>query len=926
VIDAIRQAILGQLDDDRLVFVFPSDLAAKSWLEEGLRFGSQAALPNHRFLGWDNFKNRVFPGDEGLRPASQLLRLLFSRSLLAENARQPFLRHIIPAARAATSLNFVRYVAKALPALGGLPSSPASPLIGEWRQIRQRYAAFLADKQLYESGWQTRAAAAVPVNFLLLFPDLTDDWTEYQAAIQAMPNASCLLYGAWEIAALAAGSRPAIPATRFANVVSEVRAVLTAIRRAVAAGLHPAGILVSVADPDALWPLLRREAAVAGVPLDLRQARPLADSAGGRLLADLLEVAASQCSFASMRHLLLDRSRRFKDADSAMALMELAIDKHILAAIPDLGEDVWLATIERSRLPLRQLYSGIRDAARKLAKATNFKTVREIFDRFRHEYMEETELSPRQNDEIARCILVLDELTDTAAELGMTRLEDAAALWCQQLEDSLYLPVADNGAIAVQPFRVSAGCQPDLHFALNLSDQASRVLARGLKFLPEAERAALDYQERDLSEGLLRLLAGSGVQVCLSVSDEGPDGVRPAHPALNLTRPPSSAAELPAGQLAWDPAWWLPDGDPAEATEAFPLQRASAMAASLANAATDSDLAAGTPDSPTSLPAGLREVILARRQEDGRLKLSDSLIESYENCAFQCLFNRCLHIEAVDASLGFLDNLKLGSFYHAALQAVFQPLQAAAMRIVAAEAAGEAERPSPADLLVAFERAMAGFAAEHGPFAAVMAQAIKPLLIARLANSLACLRLVLDDCQPLYNDDQRFTTVLADQGVLLEGRPDLVCLLPASQAAPADGARRVKLVDYKKSAIPTTAELALDEDDQPQRLQIPIYLLLLEVAGLAVEEAWYLSIEQARPASGRAKAKGLGLAFYRAGGGTAPGGEDWPAIRQGVLDSCRRVAASLRAGSVSVPEYPDRQASCRNCPLPGLCRQHYTVR
>lgn len=931
--ELIRQCIEARLADNDCIFVFPSDLAAASWLQTSLRSRQLEAVASSRFISWDNFKDRVFPGCSDRRPSSRLVRMFFSRNLLESNRKTVFLRHIVPAGQSAASLNFVRYLAQALPALGRLGSNltfEPSPLLEEWLDIRKKYAAFLDQAGLYEPSWLERQAVAPQQHYQLFFPDLTDDWPEYKDSLATLPKVVCHCYETWRQSS-EARSKPSVAATQFGNYLQEVRSVLLSIRQAARQGINPASMLISLTDMEACLPVLEREAKIAGIPLDIREARPLAVSAGGRLLKDLLAVDETDASFAAMRRLLLDCSRPYRSPQPIHELMQLALEKHILASIPDIRGDTWLASIPPGQEALAGLYTDIRRHCRNLAGAATFSAVRQHFDAFRQQFLDETAWTAGQNDEIARCILVLDELQTTASDLRLPAINGSAALWYQQLEESLYLATSKTSGVPVYKFRVSAGCQPSLHFVLNLGEQASRLAGRSLRFLREDERAKFETEDTNLSEGIIRILSESGERVYLSHSIEGPDGFRPPHPALTL-QPPEPHAQT-TNRLTWQADLWLPARDGfyqpdstarsaqavGQPTELFPLQKsslASALVTCAQQAAVDYTL--GKPDRPERLPDILKARLLTRLETSGRLTVNVSLMETYRVCAFRYLLEKSYRLAATQTGLSFLDRPLIGNLYHDTLRAIFQPLVEGRLTIVRPEAAGEAERPADSDVPAALDHTIGKLAESHGPFAALMAEAVRPVLIQNLRQTLNTLRTMLDGCIPWQNDQQTLLLHFSDETVNLDGRPDLVCYSPLGKRDRPTGIPAVRLIDYKTKGIPDAKELRGDSAGQPGKLQIPAYISLLEALQVEVEEAWYLGIEKDGKKKNLLKAYGPDeTSVFRF--------EDKAGLTEAIRQACATTANMLRAGQIFVPAYKDLAEACQYCRLPGVCRQHFTV-
>jgi hypothetical protein len=894
--------------DGRARFVFPSEVAAASALAWVLAASGRHALPCDRFMGWDAFKSSVFAGDGRGRPSTKAIRTIFARLLAAENARAPFLCSVVPPGVAAASTRFTASIASALPALRAVPDGPGGHL-ADWREIRLRYGQFMADHGLYEAAWLGREAGEIKDRWVLFHPDLTEDWDDYSPAVLALPGVRVVLSG--EL-----GAEP-VPVAGFGTLVEELRAVLLSIRTEVASGTDPAGICISVASPETVLPVLEREARIAGVPLDEREGRPLSESAGGRLLADVAALHGSRMSFASLRRLLLDESRPWKEAAAARRLLDTGIRKHVVAPLPD-GPDIWEASIG-SDDEVRRLYRGLRTASARIATAAGFRSLRSAFDSFRHAFIDESAWSRRQNDEIARCLAVLDELDEAtiAAGIDADGIPGAAETLMDQLKDTRYLPVSESGGIAVYRFPVAAGGMPDLHYVVNLSEGSATAAARPLSFMRADERDRAGASDRDISAGLVRLLAISGKRVFMSCSADGPDGVRPPHPAVEPLEP------VRAG-LPYDRELWLPNREADAPPIVFPIQAASAGAALATVFGPDcADWSTGIPESPVTMGKSATAALLASQSSGGRLRLSATAIEGYASCAFRRVYARQLKVEAVESGLSFIDNLLIGTIYHDAFSRLLEPLAKAGIPVVSAAdgndgdgpAAGETARPSGEEVRSAIAEAISAIGRDRGPMAGVLVQTATPVLGKMFSAAAASLLSAIDGLVPVLVDEVELSAPLPTLDAELYGRPDLVCVRPGDSGRP-----RAVIVDYKKSKIPARAELAPDETGTISAIQIPAYTVLVAAAGYEPEAAWYLSVEGSGPSG-----KGLRLVF-------GPG--DKPCIDAGGMSllepaltaAAAKAAATIRSGSVYIPAHRDREAVCVQCDLRPVCRAHYTVR
>jgi hypothetical protein len=900
----MMSAILAMLPDRCTRFVFPSEIAASSALVAALWASEERALPARRFIGWDAFKAEVFAGTEAGRPATKAMRAIFARLLADENAAAPFLKSIVPEAVSATSARFAPSIASALPALRSVPTGPGDHL-ADWREIRRRYAAFLAERALYEAAWLGRTATPGTAPWCLFHPDLTEDWDDYAAAVESMPFTTI-------IRADTIDPNP-VDAARFGTIIEEVRAVLLSIRQAHQNGTDASSMMISVASPEAVLPVLEREATMAGVPLDIREGRPLLESAGGRLVTDVVALSRSRMSFEALRRLLLDSSRPWKDPGTARRLLDIGIQKHVVAPLPD-GPDIWEASIGGDD-EARRLYRGLRTSAARIVGAPGFRSMRSAIDAFKRAFLDESAWSDRQNDEIARCMATIQELSNAAEALGIDpdSVPGAIDLYTRQLGDTRYLPVSESGGIPVYRFPVAAGARPALHYVINLAQGAAEAAARPLSFMRADERQLAGASDRDISSGLIRLLSSSGDRVVLSYSEDGPEGIRPPHAAIRARKP----AEL---GMQFDRELWLPnrESDARAMTEVFPAQAASATAALrtvFAEAA--DDWSRGTPSDPARMSADCAEAVRLASSKDGVLRLSATAMGDYASCAFRRVMARHLRIEVVPSGLSFIDALLIGEIYHDAFRRLLRPLAADHVSIVAVAddtgGSGEVPRPGEDAARKAIAASMEAIAHTHGPMAAVLVSTASPSLSRHFTKAVASLARALDGWIPILVDDTELSAAMPEQGIELFGRPDLVCVA-------ADDDTRASIVDYKKSTVPRKADLEPDSQGDIGALQIPVYQRLARAAGLDPESAWYLSIETAQ-----ASGKGMHLVF-------GPGDKPYLSVDQLPLlaDALRRAvtetALVIASGHIYLPAIRDRRVVCEKCDLRPVCRAHYAVR
>lgn len=887
--------ILERIGDPLARFVFPSEVAAASALAAALAESGLKALPSRRFVGWDAFKAEVFGGGPG-RPSTRAVRSIFGRLIAAENAEAPFLAALVPPEASGASQRWASSIAAALPGLRNVPPGPG-PLLADWREIRRRYASFMESAGMYEAAWGDRVPTPSPWRWVFIYTDLTEDWEEYSDAALSLPGAEATLSEA-----LGDGL---VKAAAFSTVVEEFRAILARIKDELASGADPAGIAISVASPEAALPILRREAFVAGVPLDLRGGSPLSEGPGGRLFKDLVEFSRSGASFESARRLLLDRSRAWKDDAAARRLIGLGIRAHIVGPLPE-GPDLWESAAAGDDAA-RRFYKRLKGSAASVAGAASFPRLKAAFDDFKRSFLDESRWTAEQDEEIARCVAALDELSDAAEAVGLGKasLPWAPDAYLDALSRIDYVPVSRSAGIAVYRFPVAAGAMPELHFVANLGESDARAAARPLSFLRADERERAGAGDRDFSGGLVRLLSASGRRVVASWAEDGPDGIRPLHPAL-VAAPPSELG------LAYDRARWTPDavatgtgpgtGLPAS-PPSFPVIVEGAKAALRTVFGPDgADWASGRPGRPVSMGAAASRAVLAALSTDGPAKLTATTIEGYRSCPFRQVYGGHLGVEASESGLGFVDARLIGVVYHEAFRRLFRPMADAGKAVEEAGADDEAE--------AALGAAIADIGARLGPMVAALLGTAYPSLKREFIAAYRELAAALDGWTPELVDSEELSAPFRDGQARLAGRPDLVCVRP--------GQGRAALVDFKKRRVPSNSDLRPDQDGEVAALQMPIYTVLLAAAGLEPGDAWYVSIEGYGSAGKRL------LKVYGDGGAVSPG--ERGRFEEAAWRGAERTLDLVAEGGVFLPEPADRIAVCERCDLRPLCRVHYAVR
>ncbi|MCK5156507.1 MAG: hypothetical protein KAQ69_08770, partial [Spirochaetales bacterium] len=74
----IYNRIIGNLPDNRVIFVFPTEVTANSWMRRIIRDSGTPAARSDRFISWDTFLQVISENPDRLQPAGAAARRLFA--------------------------------------------------------------------------------------------------------------------------------------------------------------------------------------------------------------------------------------------------------------------------------------------------------------------------------------------------------------------------------------------------------------------------------------------------------------------------------------------------------------------------------------------------------------------------------------------------------------------------------------------------------------------------------------------------------------------------------------------------------------------------------------------------------------------------------------------------------------------------------
>ncbi|MFA6508520.1 MAG: PD-(D/E)XK nuclease family protein [Treponemataceae bacterium] len=929
------------IHDRSLRFVFPSAVAADAWARRIVETGIATAVDKERFIAWDRFKALTLSAERNDRRAvNGAARNMFCAAFLTENAAaakrgEALVRELIVSEYASDWNSFVSSLCRTLPALDGFfrrLDASGERLDGEryffdLRLVRQRYSEFLEQNKLFEPAWDRTPFRPTGSRWLLCFPELAEDWDEYEAELCA--SAEIRIIHVEEIAApftapIAVRERFEDfngKLLRFVSAKEEIRQIARFAEALIKeAGLAPSDIALSIPNFADYEDRLKLEFRLRDIPIDLRKGRPIPEHPAGRLFSALSACRSTRWSYRALKDLLLDGAYPWKKKRDIDSLMDFGLRFRCVSGFPENGKeiDVWERSFERLRdlsdelrIPVPSIaafYGKLKRDIRAVVLARSFEDLRTKLIEFKSNQFDEDALSDETNRVFSRVIEELTDLAETEKRLRGIRLDDPYSLFLTHLKSVNYVFQAKEPGVTVYDYRVAAGIAPIAHIILNATQDAAGIQADPAPFLREDRKIRARIAERDLSADFLRAYEVSGSFVLFTAAERGFSGYAVPHHALMgqgfvTTRPisdlnagRSDPYEIELGKNSDAGPFSFPDGQlAATVTQARGRKIAISLAQQKGEKKTlDARFAPfEEPDIKNALLLRLCE-----SAEDAHVSPTD--LNELASCPFSWMLRRGLGIREKETEIETVDARELGTLYHRILERFF-------LRVAAEDPRFRAEKLTRyVEFLVEeIDAALAERRRQEGSFQESVYEMYKTRILSSLESFLRDVSAELDG-QNLLGAELPLRRAYPEYDISLAGKADL---------AFSSDSGALSIYDFKTGLTPTTASLALNDAGALGDYQMAAYVRLLETGKTdQVSEAAFYSIENREFRTVVSERKKRGSRY-----GIPCPREEYENILQAVDEAVEAAAATVREAFFPVPP-PGRRRPCRECRVSAVCR------
>lgn len=911
----IEECIRYYGTDARTCFVFPSQIASRLWLRRALDITGLTAVPAELFSSWDVFKADCCAAQvESKTPIAQIIRLLFAHYCAACNAEKPFLQTIIPKEYAQNGAVFARWIAGILPQLDHWEKRAALHNAGQdtgatteaedLRKLKKMYTEFLNTHLLFEPSWAAEAFTPHEKQYLLLYPELIEDFDEYRSLLEDRPEVLVL-----PAPAFCAETTPLI---RFTTIRDELRYTALCIEKLLASGVRADEIAVSIAGIEEIVPYFKREFILRSIPAEFRLGFRLGEQHAGLFFSLLEQCVQEHYSFESLKPLLLNPHIPWKHPHQIQALMNFGIKNNCLVSWKDNGQykNVWKeafalpipynphSSFEAERTEKKDAQAWLlpfMQEAEQLVQAQTFSEMQKHYHILKNRFLEPENYAPEDATVISRCVTLMHELAQLEKDFKDCLPSKPYHFFTAQLSREIYVPQNTGRAVSIFPFRVAAATPFAYHFVLNCTQKASRVIYQKLPFLRKDTREALGVIEKDATKDFFAVYTRYGA-ASFSASEQTFSGYAVNNGIFTATMAPSHS-DTERDSFLQEHHFFMKEQE--VPTALYAVQKAGFE--QFANLNKKRMFSFITDPFSGTVPK-LTEVLISEHYTDGALRVSQSGLRLFSTCPTQWFLSSVLHIDEEDTSAQLFNPRYIGIICHKLLECLYQHIRETDRVFTSAHLPDYT-----AWAQAIFDKIVYSQTDFRGPLAAPFIESIKQRSLKSVAFVLAFDAEKLDGYAPYLMEGK---VQHLNGGILYYGIIDRISY--------QEGEGRAIILDYKSGTVPAAAEY---NPEAMRDFQIPMYIFLTEqeVIKQEAEHAFFLDIT-AEKVTYIVNDKNI----VPQGKASSKTREEFEPSMQAFLHAVHSYAQEVSVEDFRKPSTMQWE-QCKNCSFHAICRTTFTV-
>ncbi len=897
----IRKVLKDKLQKKDVIFVFPTDIDTNTWADWVVQNPEESGVKTvdlGRFLPWDNFKEQYLSvRKDGYHAIPSILRKFFVYQILEENAQAKkngaplFFSTIINPQFAENALFFTDWLSKNLTALDmwhkrfveKIEQNGIDP-DGEdqdYEKLYQRYCDFLENHKMFEQAWCNPDFAENGTGFVLFYPEILEDFLEYEGILKNAQNVQIVKVPSLEDARICG--------TKYENSRTELRKTALNIRRLVEKGVMWNQIAVHVPNLENVRPYIEREFRNYCIPFVVRAGFPFTVNCAGNIFELLNECKKTDFSYESVRELLLNgyvpwskANENGQISDWMLELIKVGCERHCLCSYKktwddDQVTDSWVETLStggnETNLILER-YSKLKAAVNRICEAKTFEEVRTGWFAFKNGFLDEERFTESANNILSRSIKYLEELSqiekDYFEQMGFS-VQNPFEFFLNELKGKTYTPQNSSDGVNVFNYRVAACSAYKYNFVLNCSQNDVSVTFKQLDFLNDIKRKTLGMGTVDVSKQFLWLynkFADEGKQY-FTCSENTFDGFAIPHKFLSVedkvTGENKSTFRDEDDFVKNEKLWFCHGKDSEQAPKTLSHLQVKEFEAWKKKLYSSEESQADY-----SVCDELQKKVHHKLYEDmnricaenpktgpDKIKITQTDLNAFYPCPRKWLFSSVLQMKEDSLETDLMDQFEMGNLYHLIVQKVMESIRDQKISPVLQDestAGGEkSERQTGS-----FEKTVLSLIEKSFDEAVVLRHYSKmPLVLDMIksqknaiVNILYKMILTVFSTYPDFSPSQlekEYWAYLQDEDLCLYGKIDCVMSDVDSDV----------ILDYKKSSTKKSGDCWIQEKlaktgENSYMLgdfQIPLYVKLAQENKLNPSKAAFVSIQKATVAS-----------------------------------------------------------------------------